>query len=264
MEKGFLYSARSTNDGRRRLWVTSVFVVALFAADFITHGTVHEVVRGVVVDISHVVSEIGQGIFGNGFFSFKASLAAENQSLKAHVAALEEQAALSSSLKDQVIALQTVAHLAQSTPGITVPVVSSFIASPYGTFLIGAGSKDGIALGSLVLSGEGVVVGVVSDTGSHSATVAEIFAPEHSVNALLDGAAISVKGAGGGNATTQVPNGMTIHLGDSITVPEYGGRTIGIVGHVDSNPSNAAMLVSIGSPVNPASMHYVFVLAAQQ
>jgi cell shape-determining protein MreC len=264
MDNGFSYSARSTNVGRRRLWIATIAVVALFGIDLLTGGGVRGVVRTAVAGVSQAVHQVGQGISGSGFFSTKASLAAENQSLKAQVAALEEQAALSSALQQQVIALQNLARLAQSLPGISAPVTSSFIASPYGTFLIGAGTRQGVTPGALVLSDEGVAVGTVSDASASSATVLEVFAPDHSVDAALDGAAIIVKGAGGGNATAQVPNGVKVQVGDAVTAPEYGGRTIGVVGNVDSNPSNAAMQVSIGSPVNLAAMQYVFVAPASQ
>jgi cell shape-determining protein MreC len=269
MDKGFSYSARSANVGRRRLWIATFVVVALFAIDLITGGAV----RAVVADFSTATEKVERGIFSSDFFSSKASLAQENQSLKEKVATLEEQAALSTALQQQVTALQGIAHLAGSSAGVTAPVASSFIASPYGTFLIGAGSDEGVTSGALVLfddvddtsadSDHGVVVGIVSEVSARTATVSEIFAPNHSVNALLDGAAIPVMGKGGGNAIAQVPNGVNVSLGDPITAPEYGGRTIGIVGNVDSDPSNAAMQVTIGLPVNLSSMQYVFIPSAQ-
>jgi cell shape-determining protein MreC len=146
-------------------------------------------------------------------------------------------------------------------------VASSFIASPYGTFLIGAGARDGITVGSLVLSDaadHAVVVGTISDISAHTATVVELFAPQHSLDALLDGAPVIVKGTGGGNATAEVPNGIKVIPGDALTAPEFSGRVIGVVGHIDANPSNAAIEVSVGTPVNLASMQYVFVVPQAQ
>lgn len=264
MDRGFSYSARTTNVGRRRLWIATIIVVVLFGVDLVSGGAVRNIIRSVVADTSLAVGRVGENISASGLFSSKASLAAENQSLKAQIQALQEQAALSAALEGQVTALTTIAHLATSQAGITAPVASSFIASPYGTFLIGAGRNDGVTAGSLVLSDQSVVVGTVSDTGAHSATVVELFAPEHSLDALLDGASITVKGEGGGNATAQVPNGTKVGQGDAVTAPEYAGRVIGVVGHVDANPSNAAIVVSIGSPVNLASMQYVFVVPPAQ
>jgi cell shape-determining protein MreC len=271
MDRGFSYSSRSTNVGRRRLWIATFIVIVLFAIDLVSGGAVRGAIRDGIADISLVVRRIGSNISASGFFTSKASLAAENQSLEAQVAALQEQAALSNALQAQVATLSSMTHLAATSDGVTASVASSFIASPYGTFIIGAGSDEGITTGAIVLSddvtdaeaniaGEGVVVGTVSDVSAHTATVSEIFAPDHSVDALLDGAPISVKGSGGGNATADAPNGIPVQQGDAVTAPEFAGRVIGIVGHVDANPSNAAIAVSIGSPVNLASMQYVFVV----
>jgi cell shape-determining protein MreC len=260
MDRGFSYSARSTNVGRRRLWVATALVLVLFIIDIISGGKVRALVRDGVASVSLAVHHIGVTISAGGYFVSHAALASENQALKAQVATLEEQAALSNALQAQVATLSGITHLAESTPGITAPVASSFIASPYGTFLIGAGSAEGVTRGALALSDAGVVVGTVSDVSAHAATVVETFAPEHSVDALLDGAPITVKGSGGGNGSAQVPNGVTVNPGDAVTAPEYAGRVIGIVGHVDSNPSNAAMQVSIGSPATLSSLQYVYVI----
>ena len=264
MDSGFSYSSRKTNVGRRRLWIATALVVILFLLDLVSGGKVRALVRDGVAVVSTGFHHIGQSIAASGFFRSNASLASENQSLKAQVAALQEQAALSDALQAQITSLSSITHLAQTVPGITAPVASSFIASPYGTFLIGAGAAEGVTRNALVLSDQGVVIGTISDVSAHTATVLELFAPEHSVNALLDGSPISAKGTGGGNATAQVPNGVSVNPGDAVTAPEYGGRVIGIVGHVDSNPSNAAMQVSIGSAVNLASMQYVYVVPVQQ
>ncbi len=264
MDNGFSYRARSTNVGRQRLWAATALVVVLFAVDLLSGGAVRGFVREGVSSLSLAFERLGADISASGFFNSRASLESENEALKAQVASLQEQAALSGALQAQVGALESVVHLAQSAPGITAPVASSFIASPYGTFLIAAGSDEGVVSGALALSGEGVVVGRISDVSAHAATVLEIFAAEHSVDALLDGAPVTVTGEGGGNGKAEVPNGVTVSPGNAVTAPEFEGRVIGIVGHVDANPSNAAIQVSIGSPVDLGELQYVYVVPAPQ
>ncbi len=261
MNTGFSYRERNAGTGRRRLLLVTIFVIVLFLVDMVTGGSIRAIVRDANARISLAARAIGMTIASNGYFTSHAALASQNVALQARVATLEEQIVLSASLQQQVTTLSEMAHLATTEQGITVPVASSFIASPYGTFLVGAGIDEGVSLDSLVLSGNGTAIGTISYVSAHTATVTEVFAPGVVINALLDGAPVSVHGAGGGNATTQVPHGVSIAPGDVVTAPSLGGHTIGIVGHVDTDPSSAAMQVYIGSPVNSASLQYVFVVS---
>ena len=264
MNARFSYRDPHAGAGRRRLVIATIVVIALFLVDMVTGGAVRAIVRAGAVKVSLLSHAIGMRIDAGGYFSTHAALASQDLALQARVATLEEQAALSSSLQAQVASLSTMAHLAANVQGITAPIASSFIASPYGTFLIGAGVDEGVSLNSSVLSGDGTVVGTVSEVGDHTATVTEIFAPGHSTDELLDGAPVSVRGMGGGNATTQVPHGITVAPGDAVTAPGFLGRTIGIVGHVNTDPSSAALEVNIGSPVNLSALRYVYVVGPQQ
>jgi len=65
-------------------------------------------------------------------------------------------------LKDENDQLRSLTHLAETTTGVTVPVVSSVRSSRTETFIIGAGSAENIIHGSFVLSGGGFLVGTVS------------------------------------------------------------------------------------------------------
>ncbi|HVM73971.1 MAG TPA: rod shape-determining protein MreC [Candidatus Paceibacterota bacterium] len=254
------YHSRDTHSGRGRLLLATGIVLLLVVTDIVSHGIVRSSVRAGVSTVTSALREIGAHIAQNGYFASHAALAHENQSLQAEVAALQERAALATALQAQVDALSNIDHLVTSDPGITAPVVSSSLASPYGTFLIGAGTVDGITVGSTVLSTQGTVVGTVSDAGGHTSTVLEIFAPGRAINALLDGVALSVKGKGGGNASALVPHGLSIAVGDAVISPTLGERPIGIVGHVDNDPSSAAIQVYIGSIVNLDALRYVFVV----
>ena len=261
MNTRFSYRERSVGSGRRRLLVATLCAVFLIIFDTLSGGVVRSIVRSGVASLSSGSYALGEIIFGSGYFTSHAALAKENQSLKEQLAILEERAALGSALQAQITVLAGMAHLAQTVPGITVPIASSFLASPYGTFFIGAGSIEGVSKDALVLSEGGVVLGRVSSVSPHTATVVEIFAAGHAINALVDGASIGVSGRGGGNGSALVPHGVVVAVGDAITVPEFDGRIIGIVGHVDDNPSSAATQIYIGSPVNLATRSYVFVVS---
>ena len=251
--------ASQTRRGRRRLIATTVLAIVLIALDLLTGGGIRSIVRSTIALISNGVTHTENIIFGSGYFVSHASLAAQNTALKDQIATLEEQAALTQSLKDQNQSLASLVHLAQTTVGITAPITSSFVASPYGTFLVGAGSLDGVTVGSIVVTTENVAVGKVSSLSPHVALVTLFLSSGFVVDATLDGASSIVRGLGSGNGKTTVPHGMTVHVGDTVLAPEYGNRPIAVVGHVDTDPSNAAVQVLVGLPVNLSSLHYLYI-----
>lgn len=260
MNARFSYRDDHVGIGRRRLIIATIVVVAIFGVDLVTGGAVRAIVRSGAVKVSLVFHAVGARIDAGGYFATHAALASQNEALQAQVSSLEERAALATALQAQVTALSAMAHLAQMQEGITAPVASSFIASPYGTFLIGAGVNEGVSVNAIVLSGDGTAVGTVSGVSANAATVTEIFAPGRSTDATIDGVSVTLRGSGGGNATTQVPHGVTVLQGDAVIAPGLSGHVIGLVGHVNTDPSSAAMQVSIGSPVNLSSLQYVFVV----
>jgi cell shape-determining protein MreC len=245
------------------LVVATLVVVLLFIVDTLSGGGVRIVARSITSTLSQGLSHIATSIFGSGYLSSRSALESENRSLTAQVAQLQERAALATALQAQVQVLASMAHLAESVPGITAPVTSSVIASPYGTFLIGVGTAQGVRTGALALSSEGLVIGRVSQVDAHTSTVVETFAPGATTQALLVGAALTVRGVGGGNAITQAPHGLVVHVGDAVTAPEFAGRPIGIVGHVDSNPSSATVQVYIGLPITLSALQYVYIVTPQ-
>ena len=254
-------SYRRNNSAGRRLLYATILVIFIFLVDVVSGGKIHQALRSTAASISRSVSGIGSSIAGSGFFTSRASLEAENRSLREELAQYQERAAGFAVLEAQVAQLQSAAKLAAQNPGLTAPVVSSVISSPYGTFLIGAGSADGVAKGSLVLTGGGFVVGTVSDAGAHTSTVTEIFAPNTSVAAVIDGASTVVSGSGGGNAHALLPRGVGVAVGDAVLSPQFGQRAVGIVGSVASSSASASQDVYIRIPEGLASLQYVYVVS---
>lgn len=249
------------NDTKRRLWASTALVVFLFLVDVISGGKIRAEVRTVGAVIAGWGNASARSISGSGFFSSRATLAAQNQSLSEELMQYGERAAAYAVFQEENAQLRDIVHLARGTPGITAPVVSSMRSSPYGTFLIGAGEADGVARGNIVLTSGGFVVGKITDTSSHTALVSEVLAPNASIDTIVSGSAIVVEGKGGGNGHGSVPRGVAIAVGQAVTVPSYGGRALGIVGEVASSTSGGAQDVYIRIPINLAALQFVYVVA---
>src|SRR3989344_5069582 len=257
-------SYRQNKSPHRRLLALTVLVIFLFLLDVLTGGSVRHQLRGGAVVLARWSSYVSGGIAGSGVFRTRASLESQNRSLAEELAQYEERAGAYEVLRVENEELRAFVRLVEGTSregqGVTAPVVSSVRTSPYGTFLIGAGEAEGIVRGSQVLTSGGFVVGTVSDTGAHTATVAEVFAPGASVEAMAGGATFSAAGSGGGNARAKVPRALTIRQNEPVLAPQLGQRPIGIVGSIASSTASASQELFIVLPVNLSSLRYVYIL----
>ena len=257
-------SYRQNKSPHKRLLAVTALVVFLFLLDVLSGGSVRHQLRGGAVLLERWSSYAGASFAGSGFWRTRASLEAQNRSLAEELAQFEERAGGYETLRSENEQLRAFVRLVESTSrdaqGVTAPIVSSVRTSPYGTFLIGAGEAEGIVRGSLVLTSGGFVVGKVTDTGAHTATVTEIFAPAASVEAMAGGAIFAAVGSGGGNARASVPRALAIRAGESVVAPELGQRPIGIVGKIASSTASASQQLFIVLPVNLSSLRYVYIL----
>ncbi len=253
------FSLRSSSSrGRKRLVAATLLVCFLFLLDIMTGGRVHALTRAAGSSIWTWGATASEKIVGSGFFSSRRSLEAENASLYDQLARLQERAAAYQVLKDENDNLRAMLHIAEQGRGITAPVVSSFRASPYGTFLVGAGSADAVASGSLVLTSEDFVVGRVTDVSPREALVSELFSAGTVTDALIRGTSVSVEGQGGGNARARVAREVPVAVGDPVISPQFGGRAIGVVGEVAEDPASAYKQVYIRLPVNLTALQFVY------
>ncbi len=209
---------------------------------------------------------IQKSVYGSGFFATRRGLIAENAALKEQVAQFQERSAAYRVLKDENTSLREMLNVAEIVrgqnreSGITAPIISSFRASPYGTFQIGAGRADSVSPGNLVLSAENFVIGTVEAVDEHASLVREIFTPNISSDAVLHGVGVAVQGQGGGNARTDVPRQSEVAVGDPVVSPTLGSRAIGIVGNVSEDSGSAYKRVHIYLPVNLSVLQFVYIV----
>lgn len=259
MKREFTFISKHGN-GRRKLVVATIAILLLVGVDMLSGGVVRSGARAVAVKIWSVSDYARNSIFGSGYFVSHAKLASENAALRDSLSQFQQEGAGYRVVKQENDELRSMLHLAQEEKGITAPIVSSVIASPYGTFLVGAGSADEVLVGSLVVTDGGFVVGTVSELGTYTSVVTELFAVGASIDVRIAGAPTTASGRGGSNARATLPRGITVSIGDPVTAPVFGGRAVGIVGQVDSDPAKAEQTIYIHLPVNLGSLHYVYLV----
>lgn len=253
------FSGRKKNPGRGLLLFVTIAVISLLAIDVLSGGRVRLLVRGAVASFSHAGFAAVDGAQQSGAFSTRASLASRIAELESQIETYKEQAALYASLQDENAKLREIVHLSAKEEGITAPVYSSIRSSPYGTFVIGAGIDGGIEKGDLVVTSGGFVVGRVSEVGLKTSLVTEVFAPGQSIEAVLQGSAVSLEGRGAGNAHTRLPHGVGAQVGDYVVSGEVAGKPVGIVAKTEGEDSSAYTDVYVGLPVNLDALRFVYV-----
>lgn len=254
-----LLSQNSRSTDRTRLIIATVLVLVVFVGDSLSGGLLRSWMRSAVLSISNASSAAGAAIVTSGIFASNHALELQNQDLKLKLASYEARDTQIAVNEQQRNELEALAHIATSTPGISVPIVSSLISSPYGTFLVGAGIAEGVRTGSAVLLPDGYAIGRVIEVRSHTAVVEEIFAQGIATDARIGTTQVKVMGSGGQNAYAQAPRGAVIQMGDIVTAPSL-VRPVGIVGSVASSSAEAYQDVYIRLPDNVGAVQYVFVV----
>lgn len=259
----FSFDPQGNRGGRRRLAYLTLLVLVILALDALSGGSVRTFVQRGFSGLWMATGNARTAVMDSGFFSTRASLAKENRALREQLDTYIQRAAGYESLRQENEILRSLLALSEGSTGITAPIVSSVRSSPYGTFLVRAGTSDGVQVGSLVVTQGGFVVGTVTDVTEKTAMVREVFAGGAQVDAHVGTAIVVADGRGGGNAVAEVPRGIEVQPGDIVTAPQFGSRSIGIVGHVDAESSSASQIVYVNQPVNLASLKYVYIVPAQ-
>lgn len=245
--------------GRRALVIATLCALLILCADWLSGGIPRGLARGAVASVSSGASSSVDAVLRTGFFSSRASLAKDNAALRAELARLSAETVVVRMLEEENAALKALVSLVENRSGITAPVLSSFRASPYGTFTIGAGMEDGVRAGAVVSTEGGFVLGVVSEAGNNRSTVRAILAPSEAVDVLIGKTPGTIEGRGGGNASARVSRDAIVEEGDVVTAPTFGGRPVGVVGSIERSDSGAYADVFLRIPVNLDTLRYVFV-----
>jgi cell shape-determining protein MreC len=262
MMNSYLPNNRERRQRRTLLLITAIIVV-LFGIDYLSGGLLRTPLRAVASSIWRAIDNSVLAIEHSGLFARSSTLAHENAALQNQIAELQERLATYQAAEDENQTLRDMAHMATHLPGITARVVSSFKASPYGTFLIGAGSDSGVQKDAAVLSKEGFVIGRVTEVSSTQSLVQEIFSSHAKIEAIVGSTPLNLSGMGGGNAVGEAPRGSVIATGTPVRAPGLGGALVGLVGHTEGDVSNPSVKVYVRTPVNIETLELVYVTSAK-
>lgn len=251
---------RETPRGRTLLVFATAILFTLLGADMLTGGTLRGAARTVLAPLAGGAERVMAAVTLARPFSSRAALVQELDNVRQELARLRVRDAAYGALEAENRELRALTKLPENGIGIVAPILSSQRALPYSTFIIGAGSGKGVAEGSLVIAEGGFVLGVVSDVADSHSLARAVFAPGQSIDASVGSVGLKLEGRGGGNARAQVPRESPIVAGDSVRVPAFAHRPVGIVGIVETATSSAYTDVYVAFPINANEVRFVTVI----
>jgi cell shape-determining protein MreC len=204
-----------------------------------------------LLTLSNKVGEKSSAFFSS--FSNAADLARRNEQLANENRALvNENAALLERLRGASFSAEN----SQNT--IVAGVLSRPPQSPYDSFIVSAGTTDGVTLGMEAFSGT-VPLGMVTSVFNHYARITLFSSPEMEVQGWLGETRtpVAVYGQGGGTFSAAVPRTAPVQENDRVYVPGPGMLPIGSVVRIDSDPSSPVVLLHIKPVINLFSVGWV-------
>ena len=240
------------------LIAVSVLAVAIFGADALLGGSVRASAQAAAGSLWASAGAAASAIETSGALESKRSLAEENIALRAKLAELQGLTVKNETLAEENQSLRAqVGAVPEGTEPHTFAVLSYEDASPYGTFVIDGGSSEGVHAGAAVYAEGGVLVGTVSQAGTHTAQVRTLLAPGREVQARVGSStSATLYGRGGGNGTMRIPRDIEVSEGDLVYY--QGGRSVlGVVGAVASSPADAEKTLFVHLPFNLYGTRFV-------
>ena len=238
----------------------TVIIILVGIIDVALSGQLRALARDALTPFANTISSAWYATMRYTDLSERIELIDKVRALEEELSHYKERDALFQVVARENAELRALARIASSSDALSAPIASSFRASPYGTFVIAAGWRDGVEAGSLVLSSEGFVLGTVVDIGMRTATVRFVFAPEARVEAVSDEIAFTLIGQGLSSASARVPVETPLRIGSPVYAPALDSLPIGLVTHIASTSASVYSDVYVTLPVNLNVMRHVRVI----
>ncbi len=195
------------------------------------------------------------------FFQTKNSLIAENIFLKDENSSLRLKVTDYENLTSENNDLKNQLGRIDNADKIISRILSKPPFSPYDTFVIDAGERDSVSVGSKVFISDSIVIGTVkSVTGSTS--LVELFSSggfKHEFILLRTGLSLTLEGQGGGNFKIEVPKDTDVVWGDTFVYPGLSSQIVGNVYFVETNDQSSFKTIYLRTPLNVFGSKYVFI-----
>ena len=145
---------------------------------------------------------------------------------------------------------------------VLATIISRPPISPYDTFVIDAGSEEGITVGNIVLIEENSAIGEVASVAKNSAVVSLYSTPDREtmVAVGLERAEAPARGRGGGNFELRMPKGVVVEIDDVIVLPSINHRLLGLISKIEISPNDPFQTILFSLPINLNNLRFVMIV----
>jgi cell shape-determining protein MreC len=245
---------------RRRIGAGVAIFFALCALGVLGVSVLSDAPRSLVRKSALFAYALGERM--SEYTATQKALVRENDALRAELIEANTVVLESAAIREELELYRAVAGSSSEILPFVAPVLAAPLFTPYDTFVVGAGTSQGVRAGDFVLNGE-FVVGKVRDVREATALVREIFAPGEKLQALLGDARIDLEGRGGGMARALVPASLVVAEGDLLFLSEASGRPIGVVAATEDHPADVYKTLHVRAPHLGSTLRFVLLAHAQ-
>lgn len=239
-------------NSRKTIFVATIFVF-LLVLQFFFSVTLKNIFYFVYKPVYIVEENILKPFVGvQNFFKTKNSLINENASLKEELTKLELKVYDYNLLQKENDELKSQLGRDDKSVKILANIVSKPPLSPYDTFVLDVGKRNGISLGNKVYISDKIIVGEITEVRERSSVVGLFSKSDTNTSVVLErtGGQYNLVGQGGQNYKLEVPKDTDLIWGDLFIYPNGQRSIVGIVSYIDTNSQSAFKTAYIRPPVN--------------
>lgn len=235
-------------------------VVLFGAVEYFSGGVLRTNARDIFSPVWSISQSAVASVTQSGVFASKAGLAREVALLTKERDELRTLSLQNDVLKSENASLRALLSLREErSDGKAARVLSRPGLSPYSTFVIGAGSEDGIQTSDHVFVAPGLIIGDILEVGERTSLVGLFSAPGKKTSVKIgENTIVEYMGRGAGNGIIEVPRGIPVQKGDSVFLANS-RFLLGVVGEIEAAPEDALQRILVAPPANLPALEFVFV-----
>ena len=209
--------------------------------------------------IKHVPPVYG-GTVGDLLLS-KRALISKNNALQDRINGYDAELTTVQQLQSENNALKAELGRTPAPIGIVANVLTLPNRSFYDTFIIDAGSAEGIKQNMVVYAFGSVALGTVTSITAHTATVQLYSAPGRQMTGTAVGndVAVTLIGRGGGEYEAHLPRGVPFDVGSMVALQSNSVETLAKIEKVITDPRDPFQRLLAKAPVNLQALKWVIV-----
>ena len=199
------------------------------------------------------------------YFESKDRLQTENQKLLERFATQGTELSLLRSLYPDLETLQKLLLQERSTREIVAGVLLAPPLSPYDVLVLESGITQGVAVGDIVRSSRGTVLGKITEVFRNFSRATLFSSPGTKMPVRIgkEGIQAEAMGMGGGEFQLLLPRELLITVGDSVTFPGIMPTPVGVVQSVEFRDVDFLQLISFRTPEAVSALHFVVIEASE-